>query len=70
MQFHAQIIQTMTETIANKCFDSCITRPGSAMTHREKTCLASCSQKFLELRQALATVLYQAGWASYNNDNT
>lgn len=36
----------MLENIGDRCFDKCITSPGSALSNSEQKCLAFCMDRY------------------------
>ena len=37
----------------DKCFQKCITRPGSSMSNSEVQCLANCCDRYIDVRALL-----------------
>ena len=38
------------QTVRDKCFQKCITRPGSSMSNSEVQCLANCCDRYIDVR--------------------
>ena len=38
------------QTVRDKCFDKCITKPSSSLGSGEQQCLARCSDRYTEVR--------------------
>ncbi|KAK1777850.1 Tim10/DDP family zinc finger-domain-containing protein [Copromyces sp. CBS 386.78] len=39
--------RTLMEKIGENCFTSCVPKPGSSLSSREKTCVAQCTEKYM-----------------------
>lgn len=52
-----QLLQELIQTVADKCFAKCITKPGSSLTGGESACLAKCMDRFLEARTLVVKAL-------------
>ena len=37
------------QTVRDKCFQKCITRPGSSMSNSEVQCLANCCDRYIDV---------------------
>ena len=46
--------QEFLETVREKCFKVCITKPGSNLSSSETTCLNRCVDRYIEATQAIA----------------
>jgi hypothetical protein len=42
--------------VRDKCFQKCITRPGSSMSNSEVQCLANCCDRYIDVCARLASV--------------
>ena len=38
------------QTVRDRCFDKCITRPGTSMSSSEVSCLAKCCDRYIDVR--------------------
>jgi import inner membrane translocase subunit TIM13 len=45
-----QLFQQMVQTTKNRCFKTCVTRPGAALSKDEQKCLINCVDRFFEAR--------------------
>lgn len=52
-----QLLQELIQTVADKCFAKCITKPGASLTGGESACLAKCMDRFLEARTLVVKAL-------------
>lgn len=52
-----QLLQELIQTVADKCFAKCITKPGTSLTGGESACLAKCMDRFLEARTLVVKAL-------------
>lgn len=51
-----------TQTVRDKCFEKCVTKPSSSLSSSEQQCLSRCSDRYGEATQAvLRAVLEQSG---------
>jgi len=50
-------LQELIQTVVDKCFVKCITKPSSSLTGGESTCLAKCMDRFLEARTIVVKAL-------------
>ena len=50
------------QTVRDKCFEKCVTKPSSSLSSSEQQCLSRCSDRYGEATQAvLRAVLEQSG---------
>mmetsp|Transcript_64181 Transcript_64181/g.171819 ORF Transcript_64181/g.171819 Transcript_64181/m.171819 type:complete len:89 (-) Transcript_64181:35-301(-) len=47
-QQQMQQIQAIVGKITELCWDKCVSKPGKDLTDTERTCLANCSERFLD----------------------
>jgi hypothetical protein len=47
-----RICVAAAQTVRDRCFDKCITRPGTSMSSGEVTCLAKCCDRYIDVRGA------------------
>src|SRR3989344_7202372 len=45
-----QLFKQMVQTTKNRCFKTCVTRPGAALSKDEQKCLINCVDRFFEAR--------------------
>ncbi|KCV69141.1 hypothetical protein H696_04556 [Fonticula alba] len=63
-QMQMNIVQTLTSAISDKCFERCVTKPGSRLDSSETSCVSRCTQRFLEARSIVAAAYVKASSAS------
>lgn len=50
------------QTVRDKCFEKCVTKPSSSLSSSEQQCLSRCADRYGEATQAvLRSVLEQSG---------
>ncbi|KAK4526364.1 hypothetical protein GAYE_SCF23G4278 [Galdieria yellowstonensis] len=54
-----QVFQELVQTISEKCFLKCITKPGSSLTSGEQTCLAKCMDRYLDAMGIVSKTLIE-----------
>ena len=47
-QVEEQQIQELVQTMSEKCFEKCVTRPGTSLTTGEMACLSKCADRYTE----------------------
>ncbi|KAL6501537.1 protein translocase subunit [Orobanche gracilis] len=61
-QLKAQLAQVYAEefleTVRGKCFDKCITKPGSSLSGSEASCISRCVDRYIEATGMIARVLF------------
>ncbi|GFP92536.1 mitochondrial import inner membrane translocase subunit tim13 [Phtheirospermum japonicum] len=55
-QVHAE---EFMETLRAKCFDKCITRPGSSLSGSEGSCITRCVERYIEATGIVAKALFK-----------
>ncbi|KAI3424729.1 hypothetical protein D9Q98_008118 [Chlorella vulgaris] len=44
-------LQEFYQTVRDKCFDKCVTKPSSSLSSSEQQCLARCCDRYAEATQ-------------------
>ncbi|KAL6556252.1 protein translocase subunit [Orobanche gracilis] len=61
-QIKAQLAQVhaaeFLETVRGKCFDKCITKPGSNLSGSEASCISRCVDRYIEATGIIARDLF------------
>ena len=45
---NAAFVQEFYQTVRDKCFKACITKPGTSLSSSEQQCLAKCCDRYQE----------------------
>ncbi|GER56138.1 mitochondrial import inner membrane translocase [Striga asiatica] len=54
------VIRNMsTKTVRGKCFDKCITKPGSSLSGSESSCISRCIERYMEASGIIAKALFK-----------
>ncbi|KAK1408984.1 hypothetical protein QVD17_41195 [Tagetes erecta] len=48
------------ETVRGKCFDKCITKPGSSLSGGEGSCISRCVDRYVEATGIISKSLFSA----------
>ncbi|KAK1438524.1 hypothetical protein QVD17_04333 [Tagetes erecta] len=48
------------ETVRGKCFDKCITKPGSSLSGGESSCISRCVDRYIEATGIISRSLFSA----------
>ncbi|GAV75120.1 zf-Tim10_DDP domain-containing protein [Cephalotus follicularis] len=63
-QFKTQLAQAYAqefiETVRGKCFDKCITKPGSSLSGSESSCISRCVDRYIEATGIVSRALFSA----------
>ena len=43
------LMQTFVSTLREKCFEKCVTRPGSSLSGSEQACLGRCCDRYIDV---------------------
>ena len=49
-----------TQTVREKCFAKCIPKPGTSLSSGEQTCIARCTDRYVDATRAISNVVLQA----------
>ncbi|XP_065858417.1 mitochondrial import inner membrane translocase subunit Tim13 [Euphorbia lathyris] len=52
--------QEFLETVRGKCFDKCITKPGSSLSGGESSCVSRCVDRYIEATGIVGRALFNA----------
>ena len=47
-ELNARHIQEIAQTVSEKCFVKCVTRPSTTLSSSEQSCLARCMDRYIE----------------------
>jgi import inner membrane translocase subunit TIM13 len=47
-EMNAAFVQEFYQTVRDKCFKACVTKPGTSLTSSEQQCLAKCCDRYQE----------------------
>ncbi|KAI4981170.1 mitochondrial import inner membrane translocase subunit Tim13 [Hordeum vulgare subsp. vulgare] len=50
--------QELLETVGNKCFAKCVTKPGSSMSGSESSCVSRCVDRYIEATGIVGRALF------------
>ncbi|XP_043715681.1 mitochondrial import inner membrane translocase subunit Tim13-like [Telopea speciosissima] len=56
-QAHAE---EFLETIRGKCFDKCITKPGTSLSGSESSCISRCVDRYIEATGIISRALFSS----------
>lgn len=48
------------QTVREKCFAKCITKPGSSLSSSEANCVSRCTDRYLDATRMISSVVLQA----------
>jgi len=49
-----------TQTVREKCFEKCVPKPGTSLSSGEQTCIAKCTDRYVDATRAISNVVLQA----------
>ena len=58
-QANAQLVQSLTSTMVQKCFKSCVYTPGRELSKREQQCVAKCMDRFQDTMGVVSKALQE-----------
>lgn len=53
------LIHTFVQTLRVKCFDKCITKPGSSLSGSESSCISRCMERYIEATSIVSKALFK-----------
>ncbi|KAL4385779.1 hypothetical protein GQ457_15G011410 [Hibiscus cannabinus] len=56
--------QEFLETVRGKCFEKCITKPGSSLSGSESSCISRCVDRYIEATGIVGRALFTSRWNS------
>ena len=54
--------QEFFQTVRDKCFEKCITRPGTSMSKSELTCMSNCCDRYIDVRHGARALSCAVFW--------
>ena len=51
---------TLSQTVREKCFAKCVTKPGTSASSGETTCISRCTDRYVDATRAISNVVLQA----------
>lgn len=51
---------TFSQTVREKCFAKCVTKPGTSLSSGETTCISRCTDRYVDATRAISNVVLQA----------
>jgi len=52
--------QEFFTTVREKCFEKCVPKPGTSLSSGEQTCIARCTDRYVDATRAISNVVLQA----------
>ncbi|KAK3154921.1 hypothetical protein QOZ80_2AG0141050 [Eleusine coracana subsp. coracana] len=52
--------QEFLETVGNKCFEKCVTKPGSSLSGSESSCISRCVDRYMEATGIVSRALFSS----------
>ncbi|KAG7017060.1 Mitochondrial import inner membrane translocase subunit TIM13, partial [Cucurbita argyrosperma subsp. argyrosperma] len=53
------LTRTFSQTLRVKCFDKCITKPGSSLSGSESSCISRCMERYIEATGIVSRALFK-----------
>ncbi|CAM0944770.1 unnamed protein product [Alopecurus aequalis] len=50
--------QELLETVGNKCFAKCVTKPGTNLSGSESSCISRCVDRYMEATGIISRALF------------
>ncbi|TVU28022.1 hypothetical protein EJB05_19529, partial [Eragrostis curvula] len=50
--------QELLETVGSKCFEKCVTKPGSSLSGSESSCISRCVDRYIEATGIVSRALF------------
>lgn len=60
LQLAQAYAQEFLETVTGKCFEKCITKPGSSLSGSESSCVSRCVDRYIEATGIIGRALFSA----------
>lgn len=48
------------QTVRGKCFEKCITKPGSSLSGSESSCISRCVERYIEATGIISRAMFSA----------
>ncbi len=61
------VMQDLIRKLTRKCFDRCVTTPGTTFSKSEHACITKCSDRFLEATQVVGKAYLTAAQKEQDN---
>ncbi|KAG6755538.1 hypothetical protein POTOM_041369 [Populus tomentosa] len=55
-----EMMKVNLQTVREKCFEKCITRPGSSLSGSESSCTSRCVERYIEATGIISRALFSA----------
>ncbi|TVU16047.1 hypothetical protein EJB05_39594 [Eragrostis curvula] len=52
--------QELLETVGNKCFAACVTKPGTSLSRSEGNCVSHCVDRYIEATGIISRALFSS----------
>jgi len=56
----SQVCWSVLQTVGNKCFDKCVTKPGSSLSGSESSCISRCVDRYIEATGIVSRALFSS----------
>ena len=64
-EMNAAFVQEFYQTVRDKCFKACITKPGTSLSSSEQQCLAKCCDRYQEATEIVTkSTLEMSGYGN------
>ncbi|XVF53215.1 hypothetical protein PTKIN_Ptkin05aG0082200 [Pterospermum kingtungense] len=60
VQLSQAYVQEFIETVQEKCFVRCITKPGSSLSGSESSCISRCVDRYIEATSIVGRTIFDA----------
>lgn len=50
------------QTVGRKCFEKCVTKPGSSLGGSESSCISRCVDRYIEATGIISKALFSSQW--------
>ena len=63
-EMNSAFVQEFYQTVRDKCFKACVTKPGTSLSSSEQQCLAKCCDRYQEATEIVTkSTLEMSGYA-------
>jgi len=56
-------VVVVVQTLRTKCFDKCVTKPGSSLGGSESSCISRCVERYMEATAIISRSLFTQRWS-------
>jgi len=56
----SQVCWSVLQTVGNKCFEKCVTKPGSSLSGSESSCISRCVDRYIEATGIVSRALFSS----------